>query len=42
MFGTTRLFVLPSPSGQARRSWNAGIWQELADAVRAQPPGIER
>jgi TDG/mug DNA glycosylase family protein len=41
-WGTTRLFVLPSPSGQARRSWNAGIWQELADFVRAQPPGIER
>ena len=41
-FGNTRLFVLPSPSGQARRSWNAGIWQELADFVRAQPPGIDR
>lgn len=41
-WGHTQLFVLPSPSGQARRSWNAGIWQELADLVRAQPPGIER
>jgi TDG/mug DNA glycosylase family protein len=41
-WGRTQLFVLPSPSGQARRSWNVGIWQELADLVRAQPPGIER
>jgi TDG/mug DNA glycosylase family protein len=41
-WGRTRLFVLPSPSGQARRSWNVGIWQELADLVRTQPPGIER
>jgi TDG/mug DNA glycosylase family protein len=41
-YGSTQLFVLPSPSGQARRSWNAGIWQELADFVRRQPPGIER
>jgi double-stranded uracil-DNA glycosylase len=41
-FSNTQLFVLPSPSGQARRSWNAGVWQELADFVRTQPPGIER
>lgn len=41
-WGLTQLFVLPSPSGQARRSWNVGIWQELADLVWAQPPGIER
>jgi TDG/mug DNA glycosylase family protein len=33
MFNNTRLFVLPSPSGQARRSWNAGVWQDLADYV---------
>jgi len=32
--GDTRLFVLPSPSGQARRTWDAARWQELADAVR--------
>jgi TDG/mug DNA glycosylase family protein len=41
-WGSTQLFVLPSPSGQARRSWNADIWQQLADLVRAQPPGMER
>lgn len=35
MLGSTRLFVLPSPSGQARRSWNADYWQALADLVRA-------
>jgi TDG/mug DNA glycosylase family protein len=40
--GSTRLFVLPSPSGQARRSWNPAVWQELADVVRVQAPGIER
>jgi TDG/mug DNA glycosylase family protein len=32
--GTTRLFVLPSPSGQARRSWDAAHWQTLADLTR--------
>jgi len=36
-FGTTRLFVLPSPSGQARRSWDVARWQELADLVRVLP-----
>lgn len=41
-WGNTDLFVLPSPSGQARRSWNVGIWQELANAVRAHSPGIDR
>lgn len=41
-WGDTRLFVLPSPSGQARRSWNEGTWHELARLVRAQPPGTER
>jgi TDG/mug DNA glycosylase family protein len=41
-WGGTRLFVLPSPSGQARRSWNVAIWQDLADVVLGQPPGIER
>ncbi|KAF1006480.1 MAG: G/U mismatch-specific DNA glycosylase [Luteibacter sp.] len=38
----TRLFVLPSPSGQARRSWNIAMWQALADAVLAHSPGTER
>ena len=28
--GSTALFVLPSPSGAARRWWNQGQWQELA------------
>jgi len=26
----TRLFVLPSPSGAARRHWNPGYWRELS------------
>lgn len=29
-FGTTRLFVLPSPSGQARGHWDLAPWQALA------------
>lgn len=33
--GVTRVFVLPSPSGQARGSWTVAPWQALADAVRA-------
>jgi len=32
--GRTRLYVLPSPSGQARIFWNLQTWQDLADAVR--------
>ncbi len=28
--GDTALFVLPSPSGAARRWWNVSHWQELA------------
>ncbi|WP_036113951.1 MULTISPECIES: mismatch-specific DNA-glycosylase [Luteibacter] len=39
--GDTMVFVLPSPSGQARRSWDISLWQELADVVRAQPPGVD-
>ncbi|HEU0196550.1 MAG TPA: mismatch-specific DNA-glycosylase [Nevskiaceae bacterium] len=31
--GNTRVFVLPSPSGQARRSWDIGRWRELARCV---------
>jgi TDG/mug DNA glycosylase family protein len=30
----TRLFVLPSPSGQARGHWNLAPWQALSDCVR--------
>ena len=33
--GDTRLFVLPSPSGQARGHWDLGHWQALASLVRA-------
>lgn len=28
--GDTALFVLPSPSGAARRYWNSDLWHELA------------
>ncbi|MFT4076995.1 MAG: mismatch-specific DNA-glycosylase [Asticcacaulis sp.] len=31
--GNTRIFVLPSPSGQARIFWDQATWQGLADAV---------
>lgn len=30
--GQTRCFVLPSPSGAARRYWDTAPWQTLADA----------
>ncbi|WP_233171977.1 mismatch-specific DNA-glycosylase [Dyella sp. ASV21] len=33
-FGETRLFVLPSPSGQARGHWSLTPWSELAALVR--------
>jgi TDG/mug DNA glycosylase family protein len=33
--GDTRLFVLPSPSGQARGHWNIGPWRELAELQRS-------
>lgn len=38
--GDTRLFVAPSTSAAARRSFDLSVWQELADLVRArgQPP----
>lgn len=32
-FGGTQLFVLPSPSGQARGHWDLGPWGELAALV---------
>lgn len=35
--GPTRIHVLCSPSGQARRSWDITLWQQLADAVRELP-----
>jgi TDG/mug DNA glycosylase family protein len=43
--GTTRLYVLPSPSGQARSAWRIEPWQALADWLHAArvapqtPPG---
>jgi len=32
--GNTRLFVLPSPSGQARGHWDIGAWQALGELYR--------
>ena len=31
VIGNTRVFVLPSPSGQARGHWSIAPWQQLAD-----------
>lgn len=31
--GVTRLFALPSPSGQARTFWDQTVWQALANVV---------
>jgi len=36
-FGQTRLFVLPSPSGQARGHWDLAPWHALAELVRTLP-----
>lgn len=36
--GTSRVYVLPSPSGAARRAWDIAHWQTLADFVRASSP----
>ncbi|MBJ3776931.1 mismatch-specific DNA-glycosylase [Acuticoccus mangrovi] len=33
IIGDTRLYVLTSPSGQARGYWDLAVWQRLADAV---------
>ncbi len=33
--GVTRLFVLPSPSGQARGHWNLTPWRTLSDDLMA-------
>lgn len=32
--GQTRLFVLSSPSGQARRWWREDVWEALAEEVK--------
>jgi len=34
VIGNTQLFVLPSPSGQARGHWNLVPWLMLSDCVR--------
>jgi TDG/mug DNA glycosylase family protein len=38
--GSTQLFVLPSPSGQARGHWDIGPWRALGELYRAvgNPP----
>ncbi|HXP00432.1 MAG TPA: mismatch-specific DNA-glycosylase [Luteibacter sp.] len=41
-FAGVPAFVLPSPSGQARRSWDIRVWQALADFVGAHSPGMVR
>lgn len=33
--GSTQLFVLPSPSGQARGHWDIGPWRALGELYRA-------
>ena len=35
--GATRLFVLPSPSGQARGHWDIGSWCALRALYRVEP-----
>lgn len=34
-----RVFVLPSPSGQARGFWDIGPWRALANAIADHPKG---
>ncbi|WP_426662641.1 mismatch-specific DNA-glycosylase [Rhodanobacter aciditrophus] len=36
--GSARVFVLPSPSGQARGHWDIGSWCALAALYRAEQP----
>ncbi len=36
--GNTVLFVLPSPSGAARRYWDEGPWQQLAGICKRRTP----
>ena len=37
--GGTRMFVLPSPSGQARGHWDIGPWRALGVLFSLPPPG---
>lgn len=39
--GDTRVFVLPSPSGQARGHWDIGPWRALGDLVSLFLPNVE-
>ncbi len=39
---SSRVFVLPSPSGQARKFWNIGPWRELAAASGAACSATDR
>jgi TDG/mug DNA glycosylase family protein len=41
-FAGVRTWVLPSPSGQARGSWNLDVWQAMARDVLQSPPGTVR
>lgn len=34
--GRTEIFVLPSPSGRARRFWDEGPWRDLAERAQAR------
>lgn len=36
--GTTCVFVLPSPSGLARRSWDIRYWKSAAEFAHSLPP----
>jgi TDG/mug DNA glycosylase family protein len=38
-FGSTQVWVLPSPSPAARKSWDAQAWHNLARALREIVPG---
>ena len=40
-FANVSTFVLPSPSGQARRSWDLSAWQAMADFVTAGFPVVK-
>ncbi|MGE3932216.1 MAG: hypothetical protein AB7F67_03140, partial [Rhodospirillaceae bacterium] len=40
--GPTRLFVLPSPSGLARRYWDEAPWHALAALHQRIAEGTER
>lgn len=38
LVGRSQIFVLPSPSGAARRWWRIEIWRELAALVKGTTP----